>query len=186
MSDLFALWLRSIDWVHVTAVFSMYTGGMPFIICSASFFHVSDVYLRECSPEALRTDLFWWPVWLICGTAITDKQRRTIAFILNYAQQITWLSFRTLQIGRRRAVSENRVKVFSYPCGDLLDLGGELPYIHSISLTRSQGMEPIPADIGRAAGYAMDGSPVHHRADIWRPTTIQTYIGSYGQFRVNY
>lgn len=69
------------------------------------FFHVSDVYLRECSPEALRTDLFWWPVWLICGTAITDKQRRTIAFILNYAQQITWLSFRTLQIADRQTES---------------------------------------------------------------------------------
>ena len=47
-------------------------------------------------------------------------------------------------------------------------------------------MEPIPADIGQAAGYAMDRSPAHHRADIWRPTTIQTYIHTYGQFRLNY
>ena len=55
------------------------------------FYHVSDVYLREFSPEALRTDLFWWSVWLICGTAVTDTQRRIITFVLNYAQRITWL-----------------------------------------------------------------------------------------------
>ena len=34
------------------------------------------------------------------------------------------------------------------------------------SFTGSGGLEPIPADIGRAVGYTLDKWPIHHRADI--------------------
>ena len=33
-------------------------------------------------------------------------------------------------------------------------------------------------------GVTLDKSPVHSRADIWRQTTIHTYIHTYRQFRV--
>ena len=38
---------------------------------------------------------------------------------------------------------------------------------------RVQGMEPIPAYIGQEEEYALDRSPVHHRADIQRQSDSQ-------------
>ena len=67
-------------------------------------------------------------------------------------------------------------------------------FIHSfifcsrLSVRVTGGLEPIPADSGREAGYTLDKSPVHRRADIWsqkeRETTIHAHIHTYGQFRL--
>ncbi len=45
-------------------------------------------------------------------------------------------------------------------------------------------LELIPADTGRAAGYTMDESPVHHRVNKKRKTTnTHTQVHTYGQSR---
>ena len=49
--------------------------------------------------------------------------------------------------------------------------------------SNSRRMEPIPAVIGREAGFTLDGSPVHHRTTRrqTRQTTQRTHC--WGQFR---
>jgi len=37
-------------------------------------------------------------------------------------------------------------------------------YIRLIQLKDPEGLEPLPAIIGREAGYTLDASPVNHRA----------------------
>ena len=40
-----------------------------------------------------------------------------------------------------------------------------------------------PAHIERSAGYNLDKSPLHHRADIYGQTTIHAHIHTHRQFR---
>ncbi len=50
-------------------------------------------------------------------------------------------------------------------------------YLNHLSLEGHRGLEPIPAGIGREAGYTLDRSPVNHRAD--RQTTTDAHIHTY-------
>ena len=62
-------------------------------------------------------------------------------------------------------------------------------FIHSfifcnrLSVRVTGGLEPIPADFGREAGYTLDKSPVHRRANTERQTCTHSHIHTYGQFR---
>ena len=48
------------------------------------------------------------------------------------------------------------------------------------------GLEPIPAVIGREAGYTLDRSPVHHRATQRQTTTDTLTLTPLDNFRDTY
>ena len=57
---------------------------------------------------------------------------------------------------------------------------------HRLSCEGRRELEPIPADIGQeAGGYTLDRSPVYHRADTQRQTTIRPHIHTYGHSPIN-
>ncbi len=53
-------------------------------------------------------------------------------------------------------------------------------FLYHLSLAGSQGvLEPIPAVIGRAAGYTLDRSPVCHRAGLCVLERIVICVGEH-------
>jgi len=60
-----------------------------------------------------------------------------------------------------------------------------LKIIHPFSIPDNpiKWLEPIPAAIGREAGYTLDRSPVHHRA-TQKQTTMHAHTHSLGQFGI--
>lgn len=62
------------------------------------------------------------------------------------------------------------------------------PSIHYLSLLFlcrvAEGWNLSQLTLAKAGGSPLDRSPGHHRADAYRPTTIQTHIHTYGQITV--